>query len=119
MDTELLKILVERTSYINTYWNFYIAVATGLVGIIATGKISITTPLRTILITAFVLFAISNLRAIRSINEQRNALIQLIPDSFSIVTKTLKPNATWQYILFHILLDVVVIFAVWCIKPNT
>ncbi len=41
MDIKILEILVERTSYINTYWNFYIVVATAIIGVVASGKILI------------------------------------------------------------------------------
>lgn len=115
-NTDLLKMLIERTSYINTYWNFYIIVATAVIGTIASGKINVTHSIRVILTCAFVLFALSNLQAIICVNKQRTALSNLVPDSFSTITETLRPNNNFRYIAFHLLLDISVLLAVWRIK---
>lgn len=118
MNTDYLEILVERTSYLNTYWNFYIVVSTAVIGTIASGKIHVTKTIRVIITVAFVLFAASNLHAILNVNEQRVALIKLIPASQSTIADTLKPNDMWQYIFFHVLLDSAVFFAVWRINQK-
>lgn len=118
METDLLKMLIERTSYINTYWNFYIIVSTAVIGTIASGKIHISKTIRVILTIAFLLFAASNLHAILTVNEQRDALVALIPPELSAVSQTLKPGPMLQYITFHLLLDIAVLFGVWRIRQN-
>ena len=118
LEIKYLEILVERTSYINTYWNFYIAVATGIIGIVASGKVQITKKIRIILTIAFLLFAISNLHSICDIIDQRTSLIALIKGTLSSVAQTLKPQNVFVYIIFHLLLDTVVVAAIWRINPH-
>lgn len=132
METDILKILVERTSYINTYWNFYIVVATAILGILASGKIAITKNIRIILTVAFVLFTYSNYGAIKDVNEQRTAIlnqfsveshnetteVKKIPgntpqEKLSIIADKFKPNPKWQYLLFHLLLDITILVSIW------
>jgi hypothetical protein len=132
METELLKILVERTSYINTYWNFYIAVATAILGILASGKVAITNNIRIILTVAFVLFTYSNYGAIKDVNEQRTAILNQISEEsqngttkpekkigntlqekLSIVAGKFKPKSKRQYLLFHLLLDITILVSIW------
>ena len=132
METDLLKILVERTSYINTYWNFYIVVATAILGILASGKVAITKNIRLILTVSFVLFTYSNYKAIKDVNEQRTVILNQISvesqketaehekiigntpqEKLSIVAGKFKPNPEWQYLLFHLLLDTTILVSIW------
>lgn len=137
MEPDLLKILIERTSYINTYWNFYIVVATAIVGTLASGKITINRNIRIIFTVAFVLFAQSNCAAIKDINEQRTAILDQISvdniekivsgkvttgrndkERIAIIAREFKPNPKLVYLLFHFLLDITVLVAIWRITPN-
>lgn len=118
VEAGLLKVMIERASYLNTYWNFYLVVATAIIGSMASGKIRLTKDIRIIFTAAFILFAASNLHAIISINEQRSALGDLIPTALSTVTETLRPGPLWQYIGFHLLLDVSILIAMWRIKSD-
>lgn len=134
-DIELLKILIERTGYINTYWNFYIIVATTITGIIVSDKIHITFNIRIILTTAFILFALSNYSAINNLNKQRLEISKLIPSAklsnkeISAVTEILKPRNFWtaktldpinfgSYGLFHLLLDIIILSLIWLFKQK-
>ena len=119
MDIDLLKLLVERTSYINTYWNFYIVVATAIVGIVASGKVDITRNIRIVLTVAFILFTYSNYHAIENVNEQRNAISKNIKNKELVTIKrTFEPNEYWKYLLFHLLLDITVLVSIWRIRIN-
>ena len=119
MDIDLLKLLIERTSYINTYWNFYIVVATAIIGIVASGKVNITRNIRIILTIAFILFAFSNYHAIENVNEQRSEISkQIKQENLVAIKETLKPSDNWKYLLFHLLLDITVLVSLWRISPN-
>ena len=132
MEIDILKILVERTSYINIYWNFYIVVATAILGVLASGKIVITKNIRIILTVAFVLFTSSNYGAIKDVNEQRTAILEQLSvesqyktteaktkfgntpqEKLSIIANKFKPNPEWQYLLFHLLLDITILISIW------
>lgn len=123
-DIALLKILIERTGYINTYWNFYVIVATAITGIIVSDKIHITFNIRIILTIAFILFALSNYSAINNLNKQRLEISELIPINKStnkqlvIVTETLKPRKLSDYKLFHALLDILILSLIWLFKQR-
>ena len=74
----LLDFVFGRADALNGYWNLYIAVSLGLLGIMASAKAF--TEIRTIkilLTVAFVGFALSNLDVIDSTNEQRRQLASL------------------------------------------
>ena len=69
---EVLGFAIERASAINGYWNLYIAVATGLVGVMSSGKaFTKSKSLKVFLTVAFVVFAYSNLDAILRLGELR------------------------------------------------
>lgn len=119
MEPDLLKYLIERTSYINTYWNFYIVVATAIFGLLASGKIALTKQVRVIITVAFLLFAFSNIGAILNVNTQRRALINLILENsanYKSITDTFKPNHWLWYTFFHLCLDVSILLAIWKFK---
>ncbi len=114
----LLKILIERSSYINTYWNFYIIVATSVVGIIASGKIQVTTTIRLFFACSFLLFAVSNLLAITELNEQRKVLVSSISGELSVLAQTFKPSKSYVYTVFHMALNLIVLLCISTIGKN-
>ena len=112
---EIYGFAIDRASAINVYWNIFIAVATGIVGIMASGKaFSNSRSLKIFLSVAFVVFAYSNLDAIIRLGELREALLSMLPSKiYEEIIKSLSPAAWWLYTIFHVLLDAVVIAAIW------
>ena len=110
----ILGFAIERASAINGYWNLYIAVATGLVGIMASGQsFTSSAALKAFLTVAFVVFALSNLDAIVRLGKLRSALLEQLPAVLGEVGKNLAPAPTRQYVAFHSVLDLVVLGAIW------
>jgi hypothetical protein len=69
---------------------------------------------------AFVVFAVSNLAAILRLGELRTAILQLLPLDLASVRPSLAPAAPWQYKLFHGVLDLLVLGAIWFVPwPHT
>src|SRR5688572_18881502 len=107
---DLLKIIFERAGALNGIWNLYIAVAFGVVGIMASGKSFTTrTGVKLLLIAAFVVFAIANVLELYFINQQRFALIELVDTQFIKVANQAKPLPNVLLFLFHGILDAIVI----------
>lgn len=110
-DQEVLKILIERGSYMNTYWNFYIVVATAIVGIMASGKeFASSSVLKIILVLAFSGFAVSNYSALMSLADQRLELSKVLSSDFPTELKdSLIPMDAIFYRVFHLVMDLVVV----------
>ena len=110
----VLGFAIERASAINGYWNLYIAVATGLVGIMASGQaFTSSATLKAFLTVAFVVFALSNLDAIVRLGKLRCALLEQLPAGLNEIRKNLAPASTRQYVAFHMVLNLVVLCAIW------
>lgn len=110
----ILGFAIERAAAINGYWNLYIAVATGLVGIMASGQsFTSSVALKLFLTLAFGVFAWSNLDAILRLGRLRRALLDMLPTERSAVRESLAPATARQYIVFHGALDALVIAAIW------
>jgi hypothetical protein len=125
MNTEILQakdvlgFAIERASALNGLWNLFIAVATGLVGVMASGKsFTKSRSLKAALSLAFIAFAYVNLEAMLRLGELRQALLSMLPPELpgrmEIVT-TLSPAKPWQYTVFHFFLDAVVLAAIWVV----
>ena len=116
---DLLGFAIERASALNGLWNLFIAVATGIVGAMASGKSFTTTlSLRVLLSLAFVAFAYVNLDAILALGDLRNALLSMLPSVLpgrADVVASLSPAKAWQYVTFHLFLDTVVLAAIWVV----
>ena len=114
---DILGFAIDRASAINTYWNIFIAVATAVVGVMASGKTFTNSLALQIFITgAFVVFAYSNLEAIIRLGKLRKALLAMLPDDLpncEAVVESLSPAEWWQYAGFHAFLDAVVLAAIW------
>ena len=112
----VLGFAIERASAINGYWNLYIAVATGLVGVMASGRaFTSSVTLKAFLTVAFVVFALSNLDAIVRLGRLRSALLEQLPAELGKVGRNLAPAPTRQYVAFHAVLDLTVLGAVWLV----
>lgn len=114
---EILKLLFERAEALNGYWNLYIVVALGVLGLMASGK-SFTRQLQTksLLTLAFAAFAAANLWVLVDTNHQRVGLLQLLEPKFASIGESASPHEDWELIGFHILLDLVVISCIWFVK---
>jgi hypothetical protein len=116
---DVLGFAIERASALNGLWNLFIAVATAIVGVMASSKPFTTSgSLKTVLSVAFVAFAYVNLDAMLQLGELRLALLKMLPPEFpnrvQVVT-SLNPAEWWQYMIFHLLLDAVVLAAIWLV----
>ncbi len=110
---DILGFAIERASAINGYWNLYIAVATGVVGVMSSGKLfTKSKSLKTFLTVAFVVFAYSNLAAILRLGELRTALLDMLPNNLEALRGSLAPAKPWQYIGFHGALDLLVVASI-------
>jgi hypothetical protein len=116
---DILGFAIERASAVNTYWNIFIAVATAVVGVMASGKPFTTSlALKIVLSGAFLVFAYSNLAAILRLGELREALLSMLPDDITsrqAIVASLSPAEGWQYTVFHVVLDLVVLAAIWLV----
>lgn len=111
---DILGFAIDRASAINGYWNLYIAVATGFVGIMSSGKVfTKSTSLKVFLTIAFVVFAYSNLDAILRLGELRTALLDMLPTGMKALHESLAPAKPWQYKAFHGVLDLLVVGTIW------
>jgi hypothetical protein len=114
---EILGFAIERASALNGLWNLYIAVVTAVLGLMASGKAFTTSSkLKWMLTIAFTVFACSNLDAIWRLGELRTSLIQLLPSELEEIKKSLAPATFMQYGLFHGVLDLLVLLAIWRIS---
>lgn len=121
---DILGFAIDRASAINTYWNIFIAVATAVIGVMASGKaFTSSRALKVFLSLAFIVFAYSNLNAILLLGELRTALLATIPAEFpnrEAIVASLQPAEWWQYAAFHGFLDLTVLAAIWFVPwPRT
>lgn len=116
---DILGFAIERASAINTYWNIFLAVATFVVGVMASGEVFTDSWSLKIFITgAFVVFAYSNLDAIIRLGELREALLAMLPSDLpnrEAVVRSLSPATSRQYTGFHVFLDASVLAAIWLV----
>lgn len=116
----VLGFAIERAAAINGYWNLYIAVATGLVGIMASGQsFTGSVALKIFLTLAFGVFAGSNLDAILRLGRLRSALLDMLPADLGALRKSLAPATAAQYMAFHATLDLVVVATIWLVPWPT
>ncbi len=117
--TDVLGFAIERASALNGLWNLYIAVATGVIGVMASGKSFTTSPfLKVSLSLTFAVFACVNMDAMFRLGDLREALLAMLPPSLpnrAAVVKSLSPVQPWQYAAFHLFSDAVVLAAVWLV----
>ncbi len=114
---ELMNLIFGRVDALNGYWNLYIAVTLGILGIMASGKkFTKQTSIKTLLTVAFLVFAYSNWSAISGTNEQRRLLIPLVTASYSSVAQLTEPPLYWLLALYHGALDLLVIGGIWLVR---
>ena len=114
---DVLGFAIERASALNGLWNLFIAVATAVVGVMASGRSFTASPLLKVSLSlAFVAFACVNLDAMIRLGNLREALLGMLPPALpnrAEIVKSLSPAESWQYKSFHLFLDAVVLAAIW------
>ncbi len=119
MPTDELDLLISLSSKMNVYWNFYIVILGGFVGAIATDKVHLDDKTKMIFTVIFILFVFSHLSSILHVIDQRQEIIEFIiqdyPKYESIAT-TFNPLQSSTYVIYHLVLDAVVLAAIWLIK---
>ncbi len=113
---ELLKVIFERSEALNGYWNLYIGVALGVLGLMASGK-PFTKHYYTKLFLSigFLVFAASNLQVLYHTNLQREGLIALAATPYAEIAKHAGPPPHWLLFGFHLLLDAIVLGCIWLV----
>lgn len=113
----LLAFVFARADALNGYWNLYIAVSLGLLGVMASAKpFTAIRIIKMLLTIGFVVFALSNLDSIDSTNEQRRQLLVLLEGSqYLPAAQEAGPPERWQLWLFHTVLDAIVVLCVWLV----
>ena len=113
---DILGFAIDRAAALSGYWNLYIAVATGVVGVMQAGKrFTQSNILKVFLTITFVVFAYSNLDAILRLGEIRTVLLEMLPTELKGVYNSLAPAKPWQYITFHGVLDLLVVASIWIV----
>jgi len=119
---DALSFLFQRADATQTFWNFYITIATALLTFLAAGKTQwINKKVCAVLTVGFLVFAFANFGAVDQVRGQRAALISLIPklDSydpcFKAVIESTKPPTASDLKLFHGTLDGIVVALIWII----
>ena len=114
---DILQIAIERSSALNVYWNLFLGVSIGIVGIMASGKFfTASKSLKAFLSFAFAVFAGANLDAILRLGTLRQNLLVMFPSDLpnrAALVESLSPAAPWQYLVFHLVLDLVVLAIIW------
>lgn len=116
-ETDILELAIDRADAIFTYWNILLAVATALLGTMASGKkFTQSVILKGVLTLVFSVFAVSNLLVILQLASLRVELLSLLGSSNTIsdaLISSLAPAAKANYIAFHLFIDMSVVAAVW------
>jgi hypothetical protein len=113
---DIMQLIFGRVDALNGYWNLYIAVSLGILGIMASGKKFTKQPSIKILLTVtFIVFALSNWDAISGTNDQRRELIKLAATPYATVAQLTAPPAYWVLAFYHGFLDLLVIGGLWLV----
>lgn len=114
-ELKILELVFARADALNGYWNLYIAVSLGLLGVMASGKpFTEVRPIKVLLTLAFIGFACSNIDVLDSTNEQRRQLLLLLKNSsYSPAATAAGPPERWQLWMFHLTLDALIVLLVW------
>lgn len=119
---DAMSFLFQRADAMLTFWNFYIVVSTAILGFLSAAKAEWLSNLLCFLLTvAFVLFATGNLSALVQVQEQWDALFNLVPklegykNSFGPLVNSAQPLGKSVLIMFHLFLDLTVVSLIWII----
>jgi len=116
---QLLAFLFQRADATQTFWNFYVGVATAALGIVTAGKAEwLNRWVCSGLTVAFAVFALGNFAALDAMRAQRQELIAVAKDmkGYSRVEKVVdavRPPTKEELRLFHGALDLGIVLAIW------
>ncbi|WP_417069781.1 hypothetical protein [Niveibacterium terrae] len=112
---KLLALIFARADALNFYWNLYLALVLGLLGLMASGKpFTARVSIKLLLSVGFIGVALSNLGVIDAIDEQRRQLLILLGDCpAQAVASAAMPPERWRVGAFHLGLDVLVLICIW------
>jgi hypothetical protein len=120
MDMEHAQVVgfaIERTAALQTFWNFYLVVATAILAAMATGKMfTATLQFKTLISLAFIGFAFSNLYSMWKLAQTRHALLEFLPTDVAYYPElklSLLPPGDSGLIIFHLIMDCIVLFCIW------
>ena len=116
-------LFVAFQSEMNTYWNVFILVALGIVGFVIGQKAPPPRRFRTLLVVAFGVFALGNLYSVLG---QHAVMLELwarlrdpsFAGQLASAFDRLNLSPPWRVALYHILLDITVVIALWVRVPN-
>jgi len=114
---KVLELVFARADALNGYWNLYIAVTLGLIGLMASAKpFTEKMTIKILLSIAFAAFAYSNVDVLDATNEQRRQLLLLLKDSVYLpAALPAGPPERYLLWLFHIAMDVLTLLAIWLV----
>lgn len=123
---DALTIFFERSTAMQTYWNFYVTIVLAYIAFFGSIKPSPTTRHAATLLTAgFLVFAVVNLEALLDVTRQRWVLRELLvaqppvlealPDANIVasVTTMLTPPRVIGVIAVHVIGDILTLIAIW------
>ena len=122
---DALAMFLQQAEVVRWYWNFFFAVALGLIGLLAGVKARpVSKRALPIVLLGFVVFAAGNLSAIDATQYQRAALREL---ALSKAVTSQERNATMamdvpprlHYVAFHIVCDILVCIAIIWVNPES
>jgi hypothetical protein len=116
-DSDILGFVIDSTSRMNSYWNFFVGVSTAVFATLATGgDLTKSWAFKLGLTFAFVMFIASNLLPMLSVIEQKEALLDM-RRSDTVITEALASSFSRVgrngYIAFHLVADTIVLSAIW------
>jgi hypothetical protein len=119
---DILTLVFDRDTAVNTLWTVYIAVVAGLATLIAADRPLLRTAAgRWSAIVFFALFAASNVWAMCQPQRQRTILLAMLPEDDPGLKK-LKHDfpslPTWQLVTYHVGFDIAIALAIWFIPPR-
>ncbi len=113
-----LQLAFDRADAVNSFWNIDIAVALGIIGVMASAKpFTRSARVKIVLTLGFVIFAGSNLLALLQTNMQRVELLKLVmlESRLAPVASVSGPELSWLLIVFHCTIDLLVVLAIWLV----
>lgn len=114
---KLLELVFSRADALNGFWNLYIAVSLGLLGLMASAKpFTEVKAVKVLLSVAFVAFAYANYDVIAATNVQRSELLKLLAGSIYLpAAQHARPPTSGELAAFHGILDALVLALVWLV----
>lgn len=121
---DVLSLYFERTNSMQTFWNFYNAIALALIAFFGSAHLGKGTWwVASILSAAFIGFAGVNLGELHDVNAQRREVADLVrnwpsPDSgdslvLEKIKPTLRPSSWGRVLAVHIAGDLLTLAAIW------